>query len=170
MSASVQSLRPSSAGLLLKLWQSSLGKKYVMAATGLMLFGFVIVHMIGNLQFFGGPTLINEYAESLKSKPPILWGARSALSIPALQLKIQFAFPASDHDARNAISQNSNCRSPHIHELIDGEEEKQRLHGQMKRSGGAKDDQQGGARHASGPLAADQQRQDHHDLLTHARV
>ncbi|MBP6821628.1 MAG: succinate dehydrogenase cytochrome b subunit [Acidobacteria bacterium] len=79
MSASVQSLRPSSAGLLLKLWRSSLGKKYVMAVTGLMLFGFVVVHMIGNLQFFGGQTLINEYAESLKSKPPILWGARFSL-------------------------------------------------------------------------------------------
>ncbi len=79
MSASAQSLRPSSIGLLLRLWQSSLGKKYVMAITGLGLFGFVIVHMIGNLQFFGGPTLINEYAESLKSKPPILWGARLAL-------------------------------------------------------------------------------------------
>lgn len=79
MSASAQSLRPSSIGLLLRLWQSSLGKKYVMAITGLGLFGFVLVHMIGNLQFFGGPTLINEYAETLKSKPPVLWGARLAL-------------------------------------------------------------------------------------------
>lgn len=50
-----------------------------MAVTGLMLFGFVVVHMIGNLQFFGSETLINEYAESLKSKPPILWGARLTL-------------------------------------------------------------------------------------------
>ncbi|HQR34565.1 MAG TPA: succinate dehydrogenase cytochrome b subunit [Blastocatellia bacterium] len=79
MSASAQSLRPSSIGLLRRLWQSSLGKKYVMAITGLGLFGFVLIHMIGNLQFFGGQTLINEYAETLKSKPPVLWGARLAL-------------------------------------------------------------------------------------------
>ncbi|MFN0110508.1 MAG: succinate dehydrogenase cytochrome b subunit [Blastocatellia bacterium] len=90
MSASAQSLRPSSVGLLLKLWQSSLGKKYVMAITGLMLFGFVVIHMIGNLQFFGRPTLINEYAESLKSKPPILWGARSVLLV-AVALHIMAA-------------------------------------------------------------------------------
>ena len=79
MSASAQSLRPSSFGLLLRLWQSSLGKKYVMAITGLGLFGFVVIHMLGNLQFFGGPTLINEYGESLKSKPPLLWSARAGL-------------------------------------------------------------------------------------------
>ncbi len=90
MSASAQSLRPSSAGLLLRLWQSSLGKKYVMAITGLMLFGFVVIHMIGNLQFFGGETLINEYAESLKSKPPILWGARLSL-LAAVALHITAA-------------------------------------------------------------------------------
>lgn len=85
MAASAQSLqRISAAGLLLQLWRSSLGKKYVMAITGLALFGFVIVHMIGNLQFFGGETLINEYAHSLKSKPPILWGARFGLLAVAL--------------------------------------------------------------------------------------
>ena len=84
MSASALSLRPSTLGLLLKLWQSSLGKKYVMAITGLMLFGFVAIHMLGNLQFFGSETLINEYAVSLKSKPPILWGARFGLLAAAV--------------------------------------------------------------------------------------
>ncbi|MDX2044508.1 MAG: succinate dehydrogenase cytochrome b subunit [Acidobacteriota bacterium] len=85
MAASAESLqRLSAAGLVLQLWRSSLGKKYVMAITGFMLFGFVVVHMIGNLQFFGDATLINEYAESLKSKPPILWGARFGLLAAAM--------------------------------------------------------------------------------------
>lgn len=84
MAASAESLRPSTAGLLLRLWQSSLGKKYVMAITGLILFGFVVVHMLGNLQFFAGPTLLNEYAEALKSKPPVLWGARLVLLLSAV--------------------------------------------------------------------------------------
>ena len=81
MGASAQSLRPSTAGLLLRLWQSSLGKKYVMAITGLLLFGFVVGHMLGNLQVFAGPTQINEYAQSLKSNLPLLWGVRLTLLV-----------------------------------------------------------------------------------------
>lgn len=99
MSASAQSLRPSSAGLLLRLWQSSLGKKYVMAVTGLMLFGFVLIHMLGNLQFFGSETLINEYAESLKAKPPVLWGARLGLLI-AVALHITAAVQLANSNRR----------------------------------------------------------------------
>ena len=40
---------------------SSIGKKVVMAATGLVLFGFVIGHMVGNLQVYLGPEAINDY-------------------------------------------------------------------------------------------------------------
>lgn len=65
--------------LLLQLWRSSLGKKYAMALTGLALFGFVIGHLLGNLQVFGHPDLINSYAHFLKSKPGLLWGARLGL-------------------------------------------------------------------------------------------
>ena len=35
-------------------WNSTLGKKVVMAVTGLIMIGFVIVHMLGNLQAFLG--------------------------------------------------------------------------------------------------------------------
>ena len=45
---------------------SSIGKKAVMAATGIVLFGFVVVHMIGNLQVYLGPLAMNEYALSLR--------------------------------------------------------------------------------------------------------
>ena len=65
------------AGLL----NSSLGKKFVMAATGLLLFGFVVGHLVGNLQVFGPPELINNYAHFLKSKPVLLWGARIGLLV-----------------------------------------------------------------------------------------
>lgn len=88
MAASVQSLQKrSSAGLLLQLWQSSLGKKYVMAVTGLGLFLFVIIHMLGNLQIFLGPEKLNSYAALLKSNPGVLWGARiGLLTIVALHI------------------------------------------------------------------------------------
>lgn len=80
MAASAQSLpKGGSAGLILTLWQSSLGKKYVMAVTGLGLFLFVIIHMLGNMQIFLGQDKLNSYAELLKSNPLVLWGARTGL-------------------------------------------------------------------------------------------
>lgn len=60
-------------------WNSSLGKKYVMAVTGAALFVFLIGHLVGNLQVFGPPELINGYAHFLKSKPAMVWGARIGL-------------------------------------------------------------------------------------------
>ncbi len=67
--------------LLNRIWQSSLGKKYVMALTGAALFAFVIGHLVGNLQVFGAPELINTYAHFLKSKPALLWSARLGLLV-----------------------------------------------------------------------------------------
>ena len=65
--------------LITRFWRSSLGKKYVMALTGAALFVFLIGHLVGNLQVFGHPDLINGYAHFLKSKPGLLWGARLGL-------------------------------------------------------------------------------------------
>lgn len=83
MAASAQSLQASSAGALARLWRSSLGKKYVMAITGLGLWVFVIIHMLGNLQIFLGPEKINAYAAVLKANPAILWPARIGLFLIA---------------------------------------------------------------------------------------
>ena len=70
--------------LLARAYRSSLGKKYIMAITGLLLFLFVIVHMAGNLQVFIGPDAVNAYAALLKSKPALLWAARAGLFIAAV--------------------------------------------------------------------------------------
>jgi succinate dehydrogenase / fumarate reductase cytochrome b subunit len=59
--------------------KSSLGRKMVVAVTGLMLIGFVIAHMLGNLQLFAGPEVLNAYAAKLQSLGPILWGMRLGL-------------------------------------------------------------------------------------------
>lgn len=67
--------------LLLRIWRSTLGKKYVMALTGAALFVFLIGHLVGNLQVFGSPDLINAYAHFLKSQPGLLWGARIGLLV-----------------------------------------------------------------------------------------
>ena len=50
-----------------RFYESTIGKKAVMAATGLILFGFLIAHMLGNLQIFLGRAVMNHYAESFLS-------------------------------------------------------------------------------------------------------
>jgi succinate dehydrogenase / fumarate reductase cytochrome b subunit len=65
---------------------SSVGRKVVMALTGTILFGFVTVHMLGNLQVYLGPTAFNAYAEMLREMlhGGGIWIARSALLVAAL--------------------------------------------------------------------------------------
>lgn len=63
------------------IFRSSLGKKFVMAITGLLLFAFVVGHMLGNLQIFLGTESINAYAEFLQSRPGLLWAARVGLLV-----------------------------------------------------------------------------------------
>ena len=56
----------------LTLFDTTLGKKAALALSGLVLYGFVIVHMLGNLQVFRGPEAINGYAASLRELPTLL--------------------------------------------------------------------------------------------------
>jgi succinate dehydrogenase / fumarate reductase, cytochrome b subunit len=62
-------------------WESTNGKKIVMAVTGAIMFGFVIVHMLGNLQVFEGPEKLNAYGAFLHSIGELLWPARLVLLI-----------------------------------------------------------------------------------------
>ena len=52
-----------------------------MAASGALLFLFVVGHLVGNLQVFGPPEMINRYAHFLKSTPELLWTARIGLLV-----------------------------------------------------------------------------------------
>jgi succinate dehydrogenase / fumarate reductase cytochrome b subunit len=60
-------------------WQSTNGKKVVMAVTGAIMFLFVIGHMLGNLQIFEGPEKINNYGHFLHNLGEILWLERIGL-------------------------------------------------------------------------------------------
>ena len=60
---------------------SLVGKKIVMAVTGLILFGFIVAHLLGNLQVFLGPERLNSYSAFLKSLGELLWVARIVLII-----------------------------------------------------------------------------------------
>lgn len=66
--------------LVRNFWQSQVGKKVVMAVTGLIGVGFVIGHMVGNLQVFEGPEKINSYAHFLHgTMGHALWVVRLVL-------------------------------------------------------------------------------------------
>jgi succinate dehydrogenase / fumarate reductase cytochrome b subunit len=67
-----------------KFWRSTVGKKVVMAVTGIILVGFVIGHMLGNLQMFLGADAMNRYAAFLKSTGELLWVARGGLLAAAV--------------------------------------------------------------------------------------
>ncbi|MBA4149794.1 MAG: succinate dehydrogenase cytochrome b subunit [Verrucomicrobia bacterium] len=62
-----------------RLFNSSLGMKYLMSITGFGLAGFVIAHLIGNLQIFLGKDVINRYGHFLQSNLELIWPARIAL-------------------------------------------------------------------------------------------
>lgn len=64
-----------------RFYDSSIGKKAVMAVTGFILFGFLILHMLGNLQVFLGREVMNHYAETLHGNMGLLWFARVVLLV-----------------------------------------------------------------------------------------
>ncbi len=69
---------------LAALLRSSIGRKIIMAVTGVALFAFVVAHMAGNLQAFAGPTKLDEYGAALRKLPALLWGVRLGLLAAAL--------------------------------------------------------------------------------------
>ena len=72
-----------------------------MAATGVLLFLFVVGHLVGNLQVFGPPEMINTYAHFLKSKPLLLWGVRlGLLALVALHIITAIQLAALNKAAR----------------------------------------------------------------------
>lgn len=62
--------------VITNIFGSSLGKKYIMAVSGFVLFLFVVGHLLGNLQVFLGPEAINRYGHFLQSNIELLWPAR----------------------------------------------------------------------------------------------
>jgi succinate dehydrogenase / fumarate reductase cytochrome b subunit len=60
-------------------YDAPIGKKTVMAITGVILFGFVFVHMAGNLQIFLGNEAFDNYGRLLRTEPALLWLARLIL-------------------------------------------------------------------------------------------
>jgi succinate dehydrogenase / fumarate reductase cytochrome b subunit len=73
---------------LVRFWRSAVGKKWVMALSGIVLLGYVLAHMVGNLKVFLGESHLNEYAEWLRDlgepvfpRSVVLWGMRVVLAL-----------------------------------------------------------------------------------------
>ena len=64
---------------IVRFYQSSIGRKILVAITGLALVGFVVVHMLGNLLVFAGSDVLNAYAKKLADLGPLLWVMRLGL-------------------------------------------------------------------------------------------
>src|SRR4029434_8916776 len=86
----LKSTRPSSGhtnfsvNILVAFYRSSVGKKMIVAVTGVILILFVIGHLLGNLQIFLGPDWINGYSQHLRDLGPLLWAIRAFLLLTVI--------------------------------------------------------------------------------------
>ncbi len=110
--------RPKQLPFPLNVYQSAVGRKWVMAVSGLVLLGFVVTHMIGNLHLYEGPLEVREYAETLRDlgvhvipRTWMLWGIRILL-IAAFVVHVHSAYSlaAMSRKANPSSSLDSNKR------------------------------------------------------------
>jgi succinate dehydrogenase / fumarate reductase cytochrome b subunit len=88
---------------LAQFWASSVGKKIVMGVTGVIMVGFLVVHMAGNLQVFLGREVFNRYGELLHTSEELLWVARIVLLVSvALHATAAVQLTLRDRAARPA--------------------------------------------------------------------
>ncbi len=68
----------------MRLLSDSVGRKVVMAVTGLLMVLFVIGHLLGNLTIYAGPDGINSYAQHLHELAPVVWVTRVVMGVSVL--------------------------------------------------------------------------------------
>lgn len=80
---------------------TTIGKKVVMAVSGLVGFGFLVGHLAGNLLVFAGAEAVNEYSRFLHESKGLLWGTRIALTAAvAAHVHAAFSLWARNNEAR----------------------------------------------------------------------
>lgn len=92
----------------LEVYRSAVGKKWVMAVTGIILIAYVVAHMIGNLKLYLGAESINAYGEALRDlgghlvpRTHLLWVMRIGLLAAAgLHVHAAYALTVSNWKAR----------------------------------------------------------------------
>lgn len=82
-------------------YRSTIGKKVVMAVSGVVLVGFVMGHVAGNLLVYAGAETFNHYSAAIKANPVLLWGVRSILVVAfVLHLVAAYSIKRLDRAAR----------------------------------------------------------------------
>lgn len=102
------------APFLVELYGSAVGKKYVMALTGIAIMGFVFAHMVGNLKMYFGPEDFNHYGEFLREllvpilpRTLALWLLRIGLIVAfALHIHSAYSLTRMNHAAREVKYQS----------------------------------------------------------------
>lgn len=94
-------------------YRTSVGKKYAMAISGIILLGFVLSHMVGNLKVFLGEETFNHYAEFLREmgeplvpRTVLLWVVRIVL-IAAFIIHFHAAYALTIQNRKARTSKNS---------------------------------------------------------------
>ena len=90
---------------------STVGIKYLVAGSGVLLVTFVFFHMLGSLQIHIGPDALNYCAALLKSSPGLLWGARGGL---LLAFVFHFWGIAPDRSATGRLVRMPTTSAPHL--------------------------------------------------------
>ena len=81
--------------------RTTIGKKAIMAVSGIIVFGFVVVHMVANLQMYVGAVPVNEYGASLRRLGPLLWVARGVILLATVaHIASAFQLASRNGDAR----------------------------------------------------------------------
>lgn len=93
---------------LVDLYKSAIGKKWVMAITGIMLMGFVFAHMVGNLKMFLGAEDLNHYGEFLRELLVPILPRTVALWLMRIGLVVAFGFHI--HSAASLTIMNRKAR------------------------------------------------------------
>ncbi len=94
----------------LGLYRSAVGKKQVLAVTGIVLMGYVLLHMVGNLKLYLGAESLNRYGEWLREvgepalpREVLLWSARGVLIVSVvLHIHAAYALTVINRRARPA--------------------------------------------------------------------
>ncbi len=100
---------------VIKTFSTSIGKKTLMALTGLSFCCFLTVHLIGNLTIYGGPDLFNAYVEHLHSLGPLItlseWGLLLLAAVHILTGSILFFQNLRARPSRYKVNKNAGGRT-----------------------------------------------------------
>src|SRR5947199_5128844 len=83
-SAAAATVHAARRGFISDFCHSSVGRKMIVAGTGVILIVFVIGHLLGNLQIYLGPEWINAYSRHLRDLGPLLWIIRGFLLLSVI--------------------------------------------------------------------------------------